>query len=73
MQIEKHRNEITQIRISAEKNERKKSKGRLRMCVSPVGAIVAYLNSLDVNYTSGNNVYVLSLARPETISVGRFC
>lgn len=42
-------------------------------CVSPVDAIVAYLNSLDVNYTSGNNVYVLSLVRPETISVGRLC
>lgn len=65
--------EITQIRISAEKNE-KRQEERVRrgcICVSPVNAIVAYLNSLDVNYTSGNNVYVLSLGRPETVSVGR--
>lgn len=63
--------EITQIRISVGKNEKKERVRKDCICVSPVSAIVAYLNSLDVNYTSGNNVYVLSLGRPETVSVGR--
>lgn len=68
--------EITQIRISAKKNERKKSRGGegATFFASSVSAIVAYLNSLDVNYTSGNNVCVLSRVRPEeTVSVGRLC
>lgn len=53
--------------------ERKKSK-RVRVCALLVSDSSAYLNSLDVNYTSGNNVYVLSRTRPdEIVSVGRLC
>lgn len=63
VQIERHRTRLRKYGLSVEKNEREKSEGRLRLCVSPLDAIVTYLNSLDVNYTSGNNVYVLSPAR----------
>lgn len=55
-------NEITQIRIT---EGRKGVRFAGWEFVARLYAITAYLNSLDMNYTNGSNIYVSSRFRPD--------